>query len=163
MYRLAVLLWLIPQTATAVYATTYNGGSTNHGSVFEYVGSRFTTIYSFCPPASDCQDGEYPAGALVVKSGAIYGTTTLGGSNKSGVLFRLSKVNGKWTERVLHNFCSWYHCRDGGRPDGTLNILSGGRMVGTTVTGGDFSYGTLWKYSPDVKTMNVLYDFPAPP
>jgi len=63
------------------YGTTYSGGSSNTGTVFEITpGGKLTTLYSFCSQ-SGCTDGAYPQAALVLGSdGNFYGTPPVRGT-----------------------------------------------------------------------------------
>src|SRR5215475_1046731 len=56
------------------YGTTFQGGATGHGTVFEITPKgEFTTLYSFCP--TDCSDGSGPVSALTLGiDGNFYGT-----------------------------------------------------------------------------------------
>jgi hypothetical protein len=50
---------------------------------------ELTTIYNSCA-LPNCADGEAPYGLIQGGDGNFYGTTVLGGVNKTGVFFRLS-------------------------------------------------------------------------
>src|SRR5208282_5784571 len=73
------------------YGTTYLGGANQLGTIFEMTSSgNLTPLISFsgrtAPPL-----GAYPQGALVQgPDGNFYGTTSLGGTNALGTIFRLS-------------------------------------------------------------------------
>lgn len=108
------------------YGTTYSGGSSNvspplaAGTVFELSpngrgGWNDTTLYSFCSEGgANCTDGAGPMAKVIFDSaGNLYGTTYLGGSEGSGVVYELSPVGTSWKETVLYNSCSQSGCTDG--------------------------------------------------
>lgn len=75
-----------------VYGTTTKKGENRLGTVYKYepATKTFSVIYNFCSQ-SNCNDGQQPAGELLVDAaGNIYGTTQLGGSHGAGVIFELS-------------------------------------------------------------------------
>jgi uncharacterized repeat protein (TIGR03803 family) len=76
-----------------LYGTTSSGGAngSNYGTVFKITpGGTLTTLYSFCSQ-SRCTDGDAPdAGLVQDTNGDFYGTTSEGGSNHGGTVFRLS-------------------------------------------------------------------------
>jgi uncharacterized repeat protein (TIGR03803 family) len=93
---------LVFDTAGLLYGTTESGGSGEYsaGTVFQLdpATQSLSTLYSFdgippqgCPPNCDVfyPNGESPVGALSVDSqtGAIYGTTTSGGSTTADNCF----------------------------------------------------------------------------
>jgi uncharacterized repeat protein (TIGR03803 family) len=71
-----------------LYGTTYAGGASNDGTVFEIAlkGSAETVLYAFSGG-----DGQEPDCALVLdKSGNLYGTTFRGGASNAGTVFELT-------------------------------------------------------------------------
>jgi len=73
----------------AIYGTTYLGGSSNLGTVFKLNkdGSNYTVEYDFTGLGND---GSYPyAGLAIGSGGTMYGTTSEGGSDNRGTVFRL--------------------------------------------------------------------------
>ena len=107
---------LIQDAAGNLYGTTYGGGAHDYGTVFELAppsqsGGPWTqtVLYSFCS-AAHCADGELPeAGLIQDAAGNLYGTTTIGGVNNQGTVFKLAppaQSGGPWTEAVLYSFCS---------------------------------------------------------
>jgi uncharacterized repeat protein (TIGR03803 family) len=116
----------------ALYGTTFLGGTSRLGTVFELTPSKGvpwkgTVLYNFSGP-----DGEYPSGNLVfgIEGAAIYGTTG-GGGGGAGAIFELappSAARGAWTETVLYTF-------GGGQnvyPNGGVLIGPGGTLYTTT-------------------------------
>jgi len=78
---------LIMDRSGNLYGTTYDGGASGYGTVFEVgAGSGIvTTMISF-----GGSYGEYPlAGLIMDSSGNFYGTTQSGGASKDGTVFEL--------------------------------------------------------------------------
>ena len=53
-------------------------------------GGVVTTLYTFCTQGSFCAEGEHPRFLIQGADGDIYGTTTYGGANLLGAIYRLS-------------------------------------------------------------------------
>ena len=70
------------------YGTTYAGGANNKGTVYKITNTGvFTLLHSF----GGLNDGFYPyAGLASDGAGNLYGTTTQGGANGNGTVFRTS-------------------------------------------------------------------------
>jgi len=138
-------------TTGNLYGTTYEGGAYNEGTVFKVTPSgTVTALHSF-----GGADGANPYLSRVVrdKAGNLYGTTTAGGANGFGTVFKLSPTG---TETVLHSFAA--DGKDGYRPYASLAIDTTGNLYGTTISGGASSYGTVFKVTPS-GTETVLYSF----
>ena len=93
--------------------------------------SNFTVIHSF----GGGSDGSSPGTALVIDiSGALYGTTPLGGALNFGTAFKLKppRLGGAWTESVLHSFMGQ---SDGAFPEASLLLDASGNLYGTTQNG----------------------------
>jgi uncharacterized repeat protein (TIGR03803 family) len=97
-------------------------------------------------------DGAGPSCDLIKVGGSLYGTTYGGGSNFKGTVFKLTPPasgNTGWSESVLWNFGG---ASDGSGPlAGLINL--GGKLYGTTYTGGDYSLfpaggGTVFELAP---------------
>ncbi len=139
------------------YGTTY--GAYNGGNVYalskkggKWVGS---TIWAF----GGTGDGTQPECDLVMdKSGNLYGTTYGGGAYNAGTVFELSKVNGVWTETVLHSFRGY---GDGVEPYAGLLMAGSGTFYGTTLYGGNYGNGAVFKLfqSRGVWKVKTVYSF----
>lgn len=72
-----------------LYGTTYAGGANGDGTVFKIsVGGTESVLYSF---GSSASDGMNPVGGLAIDSvGNLYGTTTRGGVNNDGTVFKIN-------------------------------------------------------------------------
>ena len=72
-----------------LYGTTFQGGNYAYGNIFRVTPSgAFVSLFSFARPNID---GYQPAATLLqATDGDFYGTTSAGGSDNMGVVFRLS-------------------------------------------------------------------------
>lgn len=150
-----------------LYGTTNYGGSAGMGVVYELTppaapGGAWTesVLHTFTGA-----DGAYPYASLTfAASGALYGTTELGGSSNYGTVFELappSAPGGVWTETVLYNFSGG---GDGCCPYAVPVIGANGALYSTTVAGGSSGKGTVFKLSRPVSgsgpwTETVLHNF----
>ena len=85
------------------YGVTNTGGANRFGTVFNITpGGVLTTIYSFCAQVN-CADGAYPfAGLIQATDGDLYGTTTSGGANNNGTVFKITLGGSLTTLHKLH-------------------------------------------------------------
>jgi uncharacterized repeat protein (TIGR03803 family) len=116
----------------------------------------FTTLYSFCPLYS-CVDGANPQPRLVqATDGNLYGTTSSGGANNSGTVFKMTPSGALTT---LYSFCSQSGCADGEQPIAGLVQGTDGNFYGTTYGGGaSSSSGTVFEITPS-GTLTTLHSF----
>jgi uncharacterized repeat protein (TIGR03803 family) len=140
-----------------LYGTTYQGGTSNMGTVFKVdtTGTE-TVLYSFTGTGGD---GANPRGGLVRDTqGNLYGTTYQGGNlacsppSGCGTVFKLD-TTGK--ETVLHSFTD---APDGALPEAGLVQDTQGNLFGTTLHGGSQGAGTVFKLDTTGKE-SVLYSF----
>jgi uncharacterized repeat protein (TIGR03803 family) len=149
------------------YGATFGGGgeptdSLGDGTIFKITpGGALTTLYSFCS-LSGCTDGKYPeAGLIQGTDGDFYGTTSVGGVNGDGTVFRITPSG---TLTTLYSFCSQSGCTDGQTPRTGLVQATDGDFYGTTNSGGanpgpyGAGYGTIFKITPS-GTLTTLYSF----
>ncbi len=120
-----------------------------------------TTLYSFCTQ-TNCTDGAYPlAGLVLATNGDFYGTTSGGGANGGGTIFKITS-GGKFT--IVYNFCAQFGCADGLNPGSALVQGVDGNLYGLTILGGIggcggcHGGGTFFKITLGGK-MTKLYDF----
>jgi len=152
---------LVFDAAGNLYGTTQWGGATGRGTAFELdTSGREITLYSFC--ISDqfpCPDGAYPtAGLLLDAAGNLYGTTSLGGDQYVGVVFKLSPDGkGNWSESVLHSF----EITDGDEPLGGLAWNTDNTFYGTTLKNPPLGWGTVFVMDTS-GAQTILYSFVDP-
>lgn len=142
---------LTVDAAGNLYGTTYAGGASNLGTVFQLDSTGTETVlYSF----SSSPDGAYPeTGLLRSSTGDLYGTTQQGGLYGYGTVFKLDAVG---QETVLYSFGPM---PDGEGPRGETLIRDGsGNLYGTTEDGGASGYGTVFRLTPTGQE-TVLYSF----
>jgi uncharacterized repeat protein (TIGR03803 family) len=148
--RVLILLPLAligPATAQTGHNVAYDSGS----EASSVPAPILTVLHSF----AGSPDGASPGGSLAgnVQVNA-YGTTWKGGAYDAGTVFKISK-SGK--ETVLHSFGG---TGDGSNPNNNLAIDAQGNLLGTTVYGGAFGQGMLFKVDK-VGNETVLYNFGA--
>jgi len=130
-----------------LYGVTLVGGTNNTGTVYKLTKAdgawTITYLYNFGPMLSS--DGAYPNGVVYFR-GALFGTTSIGGTNESGTVFAVRpNSNGAWSESILHNFA--ISNDDGQRPSGGLAFDGHGNIYGTTMLGGSNQGGTVFQLS----------------
>ncbi len=152
-----------PDTAGNLFGITEDGPI--DGTVFELVpdkspdGWNYQQIYKLCS-LQNCADGEHGDGAMAIDTaGNVYGVAYQGGAHGKGVVFELSPPisgSGKWTEKVLYDFCSKANCSDGDEPVDGLTYAGAAKglpydgtspLYGTTQRGG-YDYGVVFSLTP---------------
>ena len=120
-----------------------------------------TVLYNFAGGT----DGAYSYARLTMdKNGALYGTTSAGGTAGLGVVFKLTppaSSGAAWTESVLYSFGAG---TDGNTPLGAVIINGAGVLFGTTYNGGASNAGTVFALSPPTGSRTawkekILYNF----
>jgi uncharacterized repeat protein (TIGR03803 family) len=139
-----------------IYGTTYSGGISGMGVVYEVSNAGVETVlHSFSGAPSD---GAYPEAPLVRDSaGNLYGTTASGGAGGgqggSGTVFKIDTA-GK--ETLLHNFTG--NSSDGCIPLQGLVVDKSGNLYGTTSNCGAGGGGTIFKLDKS-DNETVLHSF----
>jgi uncharacterized repeat protein (TIGR03803 family) len=160
---------LFQATSGDLYGTTEFGGSTENGKI-----NPFGTVFKITPSGTlttldslGVEDGSAPeptAGLVQATNGDLYGTTTGGGANGLGSVFKITPA-GKLT--TLYSFCSAADCADGGLVVAGLIQATNGDLYGTTACcganrGGQINGGTVFKITTGGK-LTTLYSFCAQP
>ncbi len=145
---------LIRDAAGNLFGTTLYGGDYDDGTVYEVDAAGMEKVlYSF----NGSPDGENPEAGLVLdQSGNLYGTTSLGGADGQGTVF---KVDTAGQETVLYSFKG---TTDGRSPYAGVARDKAGNLYGTTLLGGVHSYGTVYKLDANGKE-TVLHSFKGMP
>lgn len=146
---------VIQGTDGALFGTTYSGGISNAGTVFRMStdGSGFTILHRF---GASADDGSKPRASLIqARDGALYGTTSSGGTNNAGTVFRLRADGSDYM--VLHHFP--LNGSDGNNPRAGLIQGQDGDLYGAAYSGGTHQAGTIFKLSTDGSSFAVLHTF----
>ncbi|QGM44681.1 choice-of-anchor tandem repeat GloVer-containing protein [Methylocystis heyeri] len=133
-------------------ATQYGGANDNSGAAFQLTPPippstqwTGTKIFDF----SYASTGANPKGGFVIdSSGALYGTTSTGGPQGKGTVYKLTPPTPpatQWTGAALYSFSGG---ADGGNPGRTLVIDSSGALYGGTASGGASGSGVVFKLIP---------------
>ena len=133
---------LVPGNDGNFYGTTQVGGSNQIGTVFQITpDGQFQSLISF----PDSNTGSYPYAALVPGSdGNFYGTTYIGGDNQLGSVFQIAP-NGNLTKVISLTGTSGFY--PGANPQGPVVQGTDGNFYGTTVNGGTYNKGTVFRLS----------------
>ncbi len=122
------------------YGTALFGGANNFGGVYRIGtnGTGFQIVRSFSALAAD---GRQSSGSLLLGSdGALYGTTRLGGSSSTGMVYRLTRDGNEFLP--IHNFVN--DTSDGAGPRNGV-VEAGGFLYGVTPYGGTTDWGVLFR------------------
>jgi uncharacterized repeat protein (TIGR03803 family) len=143
------------------YGTTYNGGPSSAGTVFNIsTDGTLTSLYAF----AGGKDGQFPSGLVQGGDGNFYGTTAGGGTHTNqygegyGTVFKIN------TNGALTSLYAFTGGKDGQIPSAGLMQGADGNFYGTTSGGGNtnlnngFGYGTVFKITPAGALTN-LYSF----
>ena len=161
------------------FGTTHSGGSNGYGTVFQFtpgnpgsVNSLFSFTFQAEPAPSTFINGAYPTAGLVPATtngggfdGSYLGTTSGGGENDTGTIFR---VNSDQTVTTLYTFSTTTPAtvsgavasvnKDGTQPNAALVSDGNGNYYGTASAGGTEGLGTIFKITED-GAFTVLHCF----
>jgi uncharacterized repeat protein (TIGR03803 family) len=120
-----------------LFGTTFGGGASSYGTVYRLdTAGKETVLHSF--PGGG-QGRQPAAGVIQDPVGNLYGTTPRAGAAGCGVVYKLDPP-ADYT--VLYSFkCG----SDGRQPDAGVIRDSAGNLYGTTIAGGKYSFGVVFK------------------
>lgn len=133
---------LIADASGNLNGTTYSGGASGDGSVFEVANDAnhtLTTLATF-----NGTNGSFPAAGLIADaSGNLYGTTFRGGLKGDGTVLEVAN-NANHTLSTLVMFSG----ANGANPRARLIADASGNLYGTTYGGGANGTGTVFECVP---------------
>lgn len=138
-----------------IYGTTLSGGASNGGTIYRLGtnGGGYTVLRTL----GASLDPLLPQGPLTLSGATLYGTSTSGGSNGVGTIFRIDTNGANFT--VMRHLTS---VTDGANPWGKL-WLNDATLYGTTREGGTNNNGVLFKINTNGSGYTVIYQFGADP
>ncbi|HEX8817618.1 MAG TPA: choice-of-anchor tandem repeat GloVer-containing protein [Terriglobales bacterium] len=147
---------LVQDEAGNLYGTAPEGGLAGDGVVFKVDSAgKQTVLHIF---AGGPSDGAIPIGPLLRDGhGNLYGTTSAGGTNKIGVVY---KIDSAGKETILHNF--GHKPSDACAPNQGLIMDKQGNLYGATLFCGASSDGAVFKLTPTGRE-TVLHSFSGSP
>lgn len=149
---------LIQGTDGRFYGTTSVGGRRNLGTAFRVTTAG--TFNSFAFGSGNVLPPAVPPPSISVselvqgKDGNFYGTSSTGGLNNLGTIFRMTSAG---TISVLFSFNG--QGANGANPQAPLTVDSSGNLYGTTFQGGRFNRGTVFVFNPSTRNFNTLHTF----
>jgi uncharacterized repeat protein (TIGR03803 family) len=123
-----------------LYGTTVIGGTAGAGSIFglDTDGNNYRQLHSF----TNSPDGANSyAGLFQANDGYLHGTTVWGGITNGGTIFRVSRDGSQFA--ILHHFDATLG--KGSHPYAGVSSSNGGVFYGTTLQGGGFGFGTVYR------------------
>ncbi len=145
---------LAVDSSGVVYGATSSGGKAidgtfvNAGVVFKLTPSgnpmyTYEMLHSF-DSQNVPQNGYGPIGGVTLMNNALYGATQFGGASGGGSVYKLSGG-------LKRQFTLLYDFPDGSvgfRPSGPLVVNAQETIIGTTLIGGNFNAGTIFRLTP---------------
>ncbi len=134
-----------------LYGMTQSGGQNGFGVLFEYNPNTniYTKKFDF-----DSINGSIPmCGMVEYSQGILYGTTSIGGSNNYGVLFKYEVSTSTLTKVIDFNGTN------GRNPHGQLLLASNNKIYGLTIGGGANGSGVIFEFDPINNTLVKKSDF----
>jgi uncharacterized repeat protein (TIGR03803 family) len=153
---------LLRDDAGSLYGVAASGGDSSCvqggcGTLFRLSRSRtdwkLTTLHYF-----HGSDGEGPDSLFRDSEGNLYGSTYAGGTGKHGTVFKLSPSGKGRRFTTLYNFTGG---ADGNTPFAHVALDKNGAIYGTTVNGGMYGLGVVYKLTPSksIWSESVLHNF----
>jgi uncharacterized repeat protein (TIGR03803 family) len=137
------------QASDGNFYGTASGGNYMEGTVFKITADGTESVlYSFTGggAVTGSTDGAGPTGALVQGSdGKFYGTTSAGGTSGAGTAFKITRDG---IETVVQNFNAsglTGGSMDGKNPAAGLALGNDGNFYGTTMSGGAYNKGSVFR------------------
>jgi uncharacterized repeat protein (TIGR03803 family) len=144
---------LVVGSNNVLFGTTFSGGTSGFGNIFRLNpdGSGYQIIHQF--GAGD-GNGSY-AGLVRGKDGSLFGSTSLGGANNQGTVFKIREDGTGYA--VLASVGSG--ASDGRQIYQALAIGKDDALYGVTSSGGANNSGTLFRLEQDGTGYRTLFSF----
>src|SRR5262249_21233392 len=127
-----------------LYGTTSSGGASDLGTVFKMTSAGgLTTLVEFSGNDASNKGSDPVGGLLQGSDGNFYGTTSFGGANNLGTVFKVTTAGVLTT---LGEFAA--ENANGSNPHANVVQGSDGNFYGATAHGGVTDSGTVFKVTP---------------
>lgn len=126
-------------------------GTGNENGVFSIDESNSFSVWQNF--SIDQSTGSRPVGSLIRNNDKLWGLTKTGGDNNDGVIFTIDLEGSNY--QVIRHFDKSV---DGGAPLGTL-MASDNLLWGTTTTGGNNGFGTIFQIDSTGNNFTVVHHF----
>ena len=132
-----------------LYGITW-GSIYEAGKIFKLKtdGTEYLDLHYFDNP----ENGQKPYASLTLVGNSLYGSTTSGGINDCGILFKINTDGSNF--KKLYDFS-----KESGNYIMSKLVLSGTSLYGTATQGGINGTGTLFRISKDGSVFSKLFDF----
>jgi hypothetical protein len=147
---------LITDASGNLFGTTYIGGTSNLGTVFEIpkTGGTYGAL-SVLATFTGTANGANPLSGLTADAaGNLFGTTSAGGGSGFGTVFEIANTAG--TYGALSVIATFTGTANGALPSGGLTADAAGNLFGTTANGGANGLGTVFEIAKTGTTYGTL-------
>jgi len=139
-----------------LFGMTFDGGKFGNGNIFSIntSGTQFDTLFSFVEFGSE-NNGQNPIGSLTlsITGDTLFGMTLDGGHYYSGNVFSIDTDGTHFND--IHDF----NGSDGYDPYGSLILINGDSLFGTTSGGGTYSNGVIFSLPTMGGSLTTLFNF----
>ncbi len=152
---------------TKLFGTASMGGTAGNGTVFSYDTSTttFANLHNFAGGVG----GGTPTAPVTWYGGALYGTTTNGGTAGNGTVYMVASDGSTFAtlksfSALSQNVVTGLNTNsDGADPSGGLTLF-GNMLYGTTYSGGTNGYGIVYAVNTNGAGVgfNTVYNFAGP-
>ncbi|HQW84531.1 MAG TPA: T9SS type A sorting domain-containing protein, partial [Ferruginibacter sp.] len=125
------------------YATTYNGGFNDQGTLFEYNNATATVTKKL--NFNTAENGRIPYGRPTLLNGKMYGTCYTAPQPDAGCIWEYDPSTTVYSRKF--NFDMATGSGSGNRPN-SAPVAYNGKLYGTLPNGGTSGYGVFYEYDP---------------
>ena len=152
---------LVNDGAGSFWGTTFAGGAAGLGAIFKVniSSGTMTQVLDFTGNGTANKGSRPYAGMVDDGAGFLWGTTTLGGANDLGTIFKINKTTQELI--TLVEFTGTSGAKPGESPYGRLVNDGAGFLWGTTMKGGTSNRGTVFKIHAATGTLTTVGNMAA--
>jgi len=153
---------LVEGAAGEFYGVTSTGGyAGDYGTIFKITSAQvYTELGQFNGNPTSGTEGADPFGRLIKGAdGNFYGTTSEGGANNFGTVFKMDVSGPSPVITTLVEFTGDTGAKKGSYPYAELCQDTNGDLYGTTMEGGVNGLGTIFKVTTNGVTFSTVLEF----